>query len=105
MAASRIIIRHLTGSKANRIEQFPIDAYQELSIGRNPSSTIQFDATNDDAVSRRHALITITRGDPPTFKRRRIGARTTASHSIVFIPTSHVSAASRSIPFSSRVSH
>jgi serine protease Do len=68
MPAARIIIRHMTGSKANRIEQFPLDAYQELSIGRNPSSTIQFDATNDDEVSRRHALITITTGDPPTFK-------------------------------------
>src|SRR5690242_18902503 len=68
MAAARIIIRHVSGSKANRIEQFPIDAYPQLTIGRNPSSTIQFDATNDDEVSRRHAQITITPGDPPTFK-------------------------------------
>jgi len=74
MTAARIIIRHLSGSKANRIEQFPIDAYPQLTIGRNPSSTIQFDATNDDEVSRRHALITITPGDPPTFKLSDLGS-------------------------------
>jgi len=65
---ARIIIRHVSGSKANRIEQFPIDGYPELSIGRNPSSTIRFDAVNDDEVSRRHAVITITPGEPPVFK-------------------------------------
>jgi serine protease Do len=68
METARIVIRHVGGSKANRIEQFPIDAYPQLSIGRNPSSTIKFDAVNDDEVSRKHAVITITPGDPPTFK-------------------------------------
>ena len=68
MAEARIIVRYLSGSKANRVEQFPLDASPRLTIGRAPSSTIHFDAMNDTAVSRRHALITFTPGDPPTFK-------------------------------------
>ena len=38
MAASkaRIVIRHLSGSKINQIEQFDLDGLQEITIGRDP---------------------------------------------------------------------
>ncbi len=53
----RIIIRHLSGSKANQIEQLPIGESGELTIGRDPTSTIAFDSVSDTVVSRQHAAI------------------------------------------------
>jgi hypothetical protein len=54
---ARIVIRHLTGSKANEIEEFPLQDFTELTLGRDPSSMIQYDASRDDLVSRNHAKI------------------------------------------------
>src|ERR1700758_80637 len=61
MAASkaRIVIRHLSGSKINQIEQFDLDGLQEITLGRDPSSKIAYDLQRDDEVSRRHAVIRI----------------------------------------------
>jgi serine protease Do len=61
MAASnaRIVIRHLSGSKINQIEQFDLEGLQEITIGRDPSSRISYDQQRDDEVSRRHAVIRI----------------------------------------------
>jgi S1-C subfamily serine protease len=64
---TRIIIRHLTGSKAHRVEEFPLDTVSELTIGRDPASTITFDPERDDVVSRRHARIRVNRGGRITF--------------------------------------
>jgi len=61
MAASkaRIVIRHLSGSKINQIEQFDLEGLQEITIGRDPGSNIAYDQQRDDEVSRRHAVIRI----------------------------------------------
>jgi serine protease Do len=72
--AARIVVHHLSGSKVNRVEQFPLDAYGELTIGRDADSTIQYDAVRDDAVSRRHASIKVQPGDTPTFMLNDIGS-------------------------------
>jgi serine protease Do len=53
----RIVIRHVSGSKANQIEQIPFINLTEITIGRDPSSNIAFDSPRDDIVSRRHAVI------------------------------------------------
>jgi serine protease Do len=53
----RIVIRHLTGSKAHQIEEFSIKDVKELTLGRDPSSAIQYDLDQDDLVSRNHAKI------------------------------------------------
>jgi serine protease Do len=58
-AATRIVIRHLSGSKVNQIEQFDLDGLTEIALGRDPSSKIAYDLQRDDAVSRRHAVIRI----------------------------------------------
>jgi serine protease Do len=63
----RVVIQHLSGSKANQIEQFEIDSPKELSLGRDPSSTIAFDPQRDDAVSRNHAAIRASGGERPSF--------------------------------------
>jgi pSer/pThr/pTyr-binding forkhead associated (FHA) protein/S1-C subfamily serine protease len=65
---THILISHLAGSKTNQVEQFPVKSFPELSIGREPDSAILFDSPRDDAVSRKHAVIKVTAGDPPSFK-------------------------------------
>ena len=57
--ASRIVIQHLSGTKANQIEQFPVEGLVEFSMGRDPSCNMAFDSQHDDAVSRKHAVIRI----------------------------------------------
>ena len=64
----RVVIRHITGSKANQIEYFSLAGLRELTIGRDPSCTIAFDPDRDDLVSRRHATIAVVSQDPPAFK-------------------------------------
>lgn len=64
---AKIIVRHVSGSKQNQIEQFELDAFSQLSIGRDPSSNVVYDAVKDDLVSRRHALIEVAREPRLTF--------------------------------------
>jgi pSer/pThr/pTyr-binding forkhead associated (FHA) protein len=63
-----LVIRHLSGSKANNVERFSTDAAAELSIGRDPGATISFDPKLDDVVSRRHAVLRIRQADGPAFE-------------------------------------
>ena len=58
-SGTRIVIRHLSGSKVNQIDQFDLAGLQEITLGRDPKSTIAYDVQRDDAVSRRHAVIRI----------------------------------------------
>ncbi len=75
MATSRILIQHLGGSKINKIEQFPLEGLTEITIGRDPAATISFDAQRDDAVSRRHAVITVVPGEPLRFRIADLDSR------------------------------
>jgi S1-C subfamily serine protease len=72
--ATRLVIAHLNGSKTNQIEQFPLDTSDELLIGRDPGAAIAFDMQRDDAVSRRHAMIRIERGEAPAVKLVDLGS-------------------------------
>ncbi len=58
-AATQIVIRHLSGSKTNQIEQFGLDGLSEITLGRDPGSKVAYDLQRDDAVSRKHAVIRI----------------------------------------------
>lgn len=53
----RIVLRHLSGSKANQVEEFPLAHFKELIVGRDPSSTVKYDPDRDDLVGRQHARI------------------------------------------------
>src|SRR2546430_13784721 len=53
----RVIIKHLRGSKANQIEEFPLNNFKELTFGRDPSSTIKYDPDRDDLVGRQQAKL------------------------------------------------
>src|SRR5712692_2181458 len=63
----RIVLRHLSGSKANQVEEFPLSQVKELSIGRDPSSTVRFDPERDDQVGRQHARLAQDAADPTRF--------------------------------------
>lgn len=72
---ARIVIRHVSGSKINQIEQIPLKDLHEITIGREVSSTIAFDQKRDDMVSRRHALIRVEGGgERPAFKLTDLGS-------------------------------
>jgi serine protease Do len=58
-STTRVVIRHLSGSKVNQIEQFDLDGLQEISFGREPGNKVAYDFQRDDEVSRRHAVIRI----------------------------------------------
>jgi S1-C subfamily serine protease len=60
----RIVLKHVTGSKANQTEEFPIQDFKELTIGRDPAAGCKFDPDRDDLVSRLHAKI-VKESDSP----------------------------------------
>ncbi len=70
----QIIIRHLSGSKANQIELLPLGDTTEITIGRDPAAKISFSGSNDDVVSRRHAAIKVETQDPLAFKLVDLGS-------------------------------
>src|SRR5262245_39490904 len=53
----RVILRHLSGSKANQVEEFPLGQFRELVIGRDPSANVRYDPERDDLVGRQHARL------------------------------------------------
>src|SRR5258708_1130536 len=63
----RIVLRHLNGSKANQVEEFPLSQFRELIIGRDPSATVKYDPDRDDLVGRQHAKISQNPNDPNQF--------------------------------------
>ena len=64
-----IVIRHLSGTKANQVEEVPLLGFREVLIGREANSQIRFDADREDLVSRNHARISRDPADPKVIKR------------------------------------
>src|SRR5437588_8889867 len=71
----RIVLRHLSGSKANQVEEFPIAHFRELIFGRDPSSSVKYDPNTDDLVGRQHARIVQDPGDPTQFTITDLNSR------------------------------
>lgn len=63
----RVVLRHLKGSKASQLEEFPLDGFAELIIGRDPSAGVRFDPDKDDLVGRQHARIARDATEPHRF--------------------------------------
>jgi hypothetical protein len=63
----RIILKHLSGSKANQVEEFPLNHIKELVLGRDPSATVKYDPDRDDLVGRQHARIEQDAADSTQF--------------------------------------
>ena len=71
----RIVLRHLSGSKANQVEEFPLSHFKELVAGRDPSATVKYDPDRDDLVGRQHAKIAQDPGDPTQFTLTDLNSR------------------------------
>lgn len=65
-AIERYVIRHLSGSKANQVEEFDFSK-NELKFGRASDCQIQFDPEVDVVVSREHGKIVKEGTEPPEF--------------------------------------
>ncbi len=63
----RMLIKHLSGSKANQVEEFAIKHHNELIFGRDTSATVKYDPDRDDLVGRQHAKISRDPNDPNAF--------------------------------------
>lgn len=63
----RIIIKHLSGSKANKVEEFAIKHHNELVFGRDASATVKYDPDRDDLVGRQHAKVSRDPNDANAF--------------------------------------
>ncbi|MBK6379231.1 MAG: FHA domain-containing protein [Chitinophagaceae bacterium] len=62
----RYVIRHISGTKANQVEEFDFNK-QEISIGRTAGSDIQYDPEQEVIVSREHGKIVKVTSEPPQF--------------------------------------
>jgi serine protease Do len=71
----RIVLRHLNGSKSNQVEEFPLHLFNELVFGRDPASTVKYDADRDDLVGRQHAKIVRDPADASQFVITDLGSR------------------------------
>ena len=63
----RIVLRHLSGSKAGQVEEFPLAHFGELIFGRDPSASVKYDPNRDDLVGRQHAKVLQDASDPSQF--------------------------------------
>jgi serine protease Do len=70
-----IVIRHLSGTKANQVEKVSLQGFREVLIGREANTQIQFDADREDLVSRNHARISRDPADPTGFLLTDLNSR------------------------------
>ena len=63
----RMVIKHLSGSRANQVEEFALRHHNELIFGRDMSATVKYDPDRDDLVGRQHAKISKDPADPNGF--------------------------------------
>ncbi|MGO4814442.1 trypsin-like peptidase domain-containing protein [Cupriavidus sp. 2MCAB6] len=77
---TRIIITHISGSKAHQIEQFEVDRFDQIILGRDPAATVVFDPQRDDLVSRQHAAIQIGKDEPPRYTLVDLGSSNGTFH-------------------------
>ncbi|MFN8355051.1 MAG: trypsin-like peptidase domain-containing protein [Spirosomataceae bacterium] len=66
LLVERYVIRHLSGSKANQVEEFDFKR-TELSLGRSSTNDVQFDPEVDTLVSREHGKIVKDPANPLLF--------------------------------------
>src|SRR5579871_6120509 len=70
-----IVIRHVHGTKANQVEEIPLQDFREALIGREVNAQVRFDPYRDDLVSRMHARILRDPADPDAFLLMDLGSR------------------------------
>jgi S1-C subfamily serine protease len=71
----RIVLKHISGTKAELEEKFDLAQIRELTIGRHPASAVRYDENRDDLVSGNHARITRDLSDLNSFLLTDLGSR------------------------------
>jgi serine protease Do len=64
----RYVIRHLTGIKANQVEEFDYAKHAELTFGRAATNLVRFDSERESSVSREHGKIVREAGQAYSFR-------------------------------------
>ncbi len=75
LSSIRIVIRHISGSKTNQIDEFPLDHFKEITFGRALSNDLSFDPEIDDVVSREHGKVTIDSLEPMHITMHDLGSK------------------------------
>lgn len=57
--STKLIIKHVSGSKSGQTEEFSLSDYPEITFGRDPSSNIVYDPYKDTLVARQQGKITM----------------------------------------------
>jgi hypothetical protein len=70
-----IVLKHLSGSKANQEDRFPLDQFKEIILGRDLFSTVSFNDETEAMVGRQHARITRNPALPSLFLITDIDSR------------------------------
>ena len=70
----RVLIRHSSGTRSSRVEEFPVRGARELLFGRDAACDIRFDPDRDEFVSRRHMKLVVGDADWPEFTLVDLGA-------------------------------
>lgn len=63
-----IVLQHLTGIDAPRLDVFCAVRQASVTLGRDPACDVRFDAHREDSVGRRHAQIVRGDGDRPWYR-------------------------------------
>jgi serine protease Do len=71
----RIIARHTSPGRENQVQEFPLSHFRRITIGRDPSCEIRYDADLDDLVSRQHARIEVKATEPPEIEITDLNSR------------------------------
>jgi hypothetical protein len=53
----RILIRHISGTRANQVDEFSADGFKEIVAGRDDNANVRFDPEREDLVSRQHVRV------------------------------------------------
>lgn len=65
---TKIMFRHITGSRATEVDVVALGAHRELILGRAPSAAVRFDPLHDRDVGRHHARISWSDATPVIFE-------------------------------------
>ena len=73
----KIILRHLSGSKANTVQELTANPNLDVTFGREDGVQVKYDPTRDmdDLVSRQHAKIGQDASDPNSYFIEDLGSR------------------------------
>jgi pSer/pThr/pTyr-binding forkhead associated (FHA) protein len=58
-STTKLIIKHVLGSKTGQTEEFSLNDFREITFGREPSSTVPYDPYIETLVARQQAKIVV----------------------------------------------